>query len=146
MKVDGKCFCGHVTYEAEVDPARVAICHCSDCQSHSATAFSVVVAVVDEQFRLLSGELKSHEKIADSGTTRSLTFCPECGTRIYGKTVGEGTQFFSLRVGTVRQRAQLRPKFQFWRRSAQDWVTDLASIPGFETQPPLDEMGPPGSM
>ncbi len=35
MKVDGACFCGHITYQAEVDEARVAICHCTDCQANS---------------------------------------------------------------------------------------------------------------
>ena len=140
MKVDGKCFCGHVTYEAEVDPAKVAVCHCSDCQNHSGTAYGVVVGVVDEQFRLLGGTLKTYEKIADSGTRRALAFCPECGTRIHARTVGEGWSFFSLRVGTVRQRDRLKPKIQVWCRSAQDWVFDLSALPKFDTQPSGEEM------
>jgi hypothetical protein len=40
-----------------------------------------------------------------------------------------------LRVGTVHQRDQLKPKTQVWCRSAQAWVNDLTSIPKFETQP-----------
>ena len=94
MKVDGICLCGHVSYEAEIDPDRVAICHCTDCQTHSGTAYGVVVGIVDKKFRLLSGELKIFEKIADSGTVRALAFCPECGTRIHAQTVGEGSSFF----------------------------------------------------
>ena len=31
MKVDGACHCGSIRYEAEVDPAKVIICHCTDC-------------------------------------------------------------------------------------------------------------------
>ena len=139
MKVDGGCLCGHVTYEAEVDPEKVAICHCTDCQTHSATAYGVVVGVVDEQFRLLSGELKTFEKVADSGTIRALTFCPECGTRIYAKTVGEGSPFFGLRVGALRQRAQLRPTIQVWCASARDWAMDLSSLPRTEGQPTADD-------
>jgi hypothetical protein len=27
MKIDGRCHCGNITFEAEVDPATVAICH-----------------------------------------------------------------------------------------------------------------------
>ena len=140
MKVDGGCLCGHITYQAEVDPDRVAICHCTDCQTHSASAFGVVVRVVDDGFRLLSGELKTYEKIADSGTVRALTFCPECGTRIYADTVGEGLSFFGLRLGTVRQRAQLKPKIQVWCRSAQNWTGDLSAIPAFERQPSAEEL------
>ena len=29
MKIDGKCHCGNVTYEAEVNPDFVVICHCA---------------------------------------------------------------------------------------------------------------------
>ena len=134
MNVDGTCLCGHVTYEAEVDPALVAVCHCTDCQTHAGTAFGVVVGIVDERFRLTSGDLKTYNKIAESGTVRALAFCPECGTRIHAKTVGEGSSFFGLRVGTVRQRDRLRPKFQVWCRSAQAWVAELNSIPRFEKQ------------
>ena len=138
MKVDGNCLCGHITYQAEVDPEKVYVCHCTDCQTHAGTAFSVAIGVVDEQFDLTGGELKFYEKIADSGTVRALAFCPECGTRIYAKTVGEGTGFLGLRLGTVRQRRQFKPKLQVWHRSALDWVDDLNSIPKMEQQPSLD--------
>ncbi len=140
MKVDGGCLCGHVSYEAEVDSAMVAICHCTDCQTNSATAYGVVVGVVDEQFRLLGGTLKTYEKTADSGTVRALAFCPECGTRIHATTVGEGSPFFGLRLGTVRQRAQFKPSMQVFCRSARDWVQDLASIPSFDAMPSDEEM------
>ena len=33
MKVDGRCHCGSSPYEAEIDPEKVAICHCTDCQT-----------------------------------------------------------------------------------------------------------------
>ncbi len=134
MKIDGNCLCGHIAYEAEVDPESVTICHCTDCQTHSGAAYGVVVGIVDESFRLLRGDLKTYQKIADSGTVRALAFCPECGTRIHAKTVGEGTSFFGLRLGTVRQRDRLKPRRQVWCRSAQDWVSDLRSIPQIDTQ------------
>ncbi len=134
MKIDGNCLCGHVTYKAEIDPKRVIICHCTDCQTHSGTAYGVVAGIVDEKFRLLSGALKTYEKIADSGTVRALAFCPDCGTRIHAKTVGEGSSFFGLRVGTVRQRDKLKPSIQAWCQSAQDWVGDLRSIPQIDAQ------------
>ena len=139
MKVHGACFRGHLTYEAEVDPATTSICHCTDCQSHSATAYGVVVGVVEEQFRLLSGTLKVFDKTADSGTIRALAFCPECGTRIHATTVGEGSPFFGLRLGTVRQRDQFTPKMQVFCRSAQDWVKDLTAVPAFEAMPTAED-------
>jgi len=45
MKIDGACHCGEVKYEAEVDPEKVAICDCTDCQSLSGSAFRINVFV-----------------------------------------------------------------------------------------------------
>ncbi len=140
MKVDGACLCGHITYEAEVDEARVAICHCTDCQANSGTAYGVVVRVVDGRFELSSGQLKTFVKLADSGTRRALAFCPECGTRIHATNVGEGSPFMGLRLGTVRQRAALAPKVQIWCRSAQPWVQDLSAIPQRQTGLTAEDM------
>ena len=44
MKVDGHCHCGEITFEAEVDPDAVNICHCTDCQTLSGTAFASSVS------------------------------------------------------------------------------------------------------
>ena len=107
------------------------------CQTHSGAAYGVVVGILEEEFHLLSGELKIYKKVADSGTVRALAFCPDCGTRLYAKTVGEGSTFFGLRVGTVRQRDQLAPKRQIWCQSAQGWVHNLQGIPQHEKQPLL---------
>ncbi|HET9046453.1 MAG TPA: GFA family protein, partial [Casimicrobiaceae bacterium] len=32
MHVQGRCHCGEIAYEAEIDPAGVSVCHCTDCQ------------------------------------------------------------------------------------------------------------------
>ncbi|HEY2210468.1 MAG TPA: GFA family protein, partial [Bradyrhizobium sp.] len=32
MNIDGQCHCGLVTYQADIDPGQVSICHCTDCQ------------------------------------------------------------------------------------------------------------------
>lgn len=39
MKVDGQCHCGAIAYEAEVQEVSITICHCTDCQTHSGSAF-----------------------------------------------------------------------------------------------------------
>lgn len=133
MKIDGGCLCGHITYEAEIDPAKVGMCHCTDCQINSATAFRIAVMIPREDFRLLSGEMKVYVKTAESGNRRALSFCPECGTSIHGGNV-DGTGTVSLRLGTARQRAELPPKAQIWCRSALPWVDGIAAVPKIEKQ------------
>ncbi|MCR9110683.1 MAG: GFA family protein [Rhodobacteraceae bacterium] len=134
MDVDGECLCGAIAYKAVVDPERCAICHCQNCQVNSGTAFGWVVHIRDGQFELTRGSLKIFEAIAESGRRRCLSFCGNCGTRIYAQTPEQPDAFFGLRVGTVRQRQLLAPRQQVWCRSAQDWAFDLLAIPRKEHQ------------
>ena len=141
MKIDGRCHCGYITYEADINPEKVMICHCSDCQTLSGSAFRTVVFTHEDTFKLLSGELKIYVKTGESGTKRPQSFCPECGTPIYSSTMGEGPKVHVIRVGTARQRDQLVPKVQLWCRSSQGWLSDLGSIPNIEKQPVFDQRG-----
>lgn len=60
MKIDGGCHCGFITYEAQIDPEAVAICHCTDCQTLSGSAFRTVVRAEAGAFRLLTGKPRRH--------------------------------------------------------------------------------------
>jgi hypothetical protein len=136
MRVEGRCHCGDITYEAEIDPAKVGICYCTDCQTLSSSAFATFVPVPKEAFRLRTGKPKTYVKTAESGARWAQVFCPECGTRIYAAAASD-PQIFSVRVGTLRQRAELPPRAQLWCRSALPWVMDLGSIRQLSTQRPM---------
>ena len=134
MRIDGKCHCGFITYEAEIDPENVYVCHCTDCQSFAGSAFRWGVTVAEEDFNLLSGEPKVYVKQAESGALSRQLFCPECASPIYSTSVGAEPKVVNLRLGTARQRAQLRPKTQYWCRSAQDWTAVDEPCRRFETE------------
>ena len=128
MKVDGACHCGRITFEAEIDPAKVLICHCTDCQTLSGGAFRTVVRTPASAFKLLSGEPKTYVKQADSGTAFVQAFCGECGSPVYGSHAGNDPAFYGIRVGTLRQRYDLAPTLQIWCRSAQPWLGNLDAV------------------
>ena len=130
MKIDGGCHCGRITYEAEINPESVVICHCTDCQTLSGSAFRTVAPSEEGSFRLLAGELKVYIKTAESGAKREQAFCPECGTPIYATSVGDGPKVHGLRAGTIRQRDDLAPVKQLWTRSAQHWLPEIMSTVG----------------
>jgi len=134
MKIDGNCHCGFIKYEAEIDLNNVIICHCTDCQILSASAFRTVARVEDSSFNLLSGDPKIYIKIGGSGNKREQAFCAECGSALYATSVGDGPKVYSIRLGTATQRDQLVPKRQLWTSSALSWLPDLDSIPKVEKQ------------
>jgi hypothetical protein len=133
MRIDGACHCGLITYEADIDPENVRVCHCTDCQSLSGSAFRVVVPVPADKLAL-SGEPTVYVKTAESGARRVQAFCPKCGSPIYSAPADVTPASYFIRVGTVRQRNELPPKVQIWTRSAQQWLEDLASVPRKEKQ------------
>jgi hypothetical protein len=136
MKIDGACHCGRITYEAEVDPNFVGLCHCTDCQTLSGTAFSMVALAKHGGFTILTGDPKVYFRTTEKGEKRKRAFCEDCGTPIYAADLSE-SPLYSIRVGTARQRDQLIPKIQIWCRSAQGWVGAIDRLPKFEKQPPL---------
>ena len=142
MNIDGECLCGRVRYEARINPERVAICHCTQCQVMSSAPFRFNVLVRRQHFKLLSGDLKAYVKTAESGNRRALWFCPECGTSIYGTGVDD-QEVLSLRLGTARQRAELVPRTQVWCRSALPWLSQLDSMKKIALQ--TDPASPPAT-
>ena len=134
MKIDGSCHCGQIKFHAEVDTDRILICHCTDCQTLSGSAYRTVAPARAGTFEIISGKLKMYEKTAEDGSIRIQAFCPDCGTPIYSSPPQDTPGFFGIRVGAIKQRDQLVPKSQIWARSSQSWTQDLSQLPKTETQ------------
>jgi len=141
MAVTGRCHCGDVSLTAEVNPARVFVCHCTDCQVLSGSAFRVVAPVVPGSLRV-TGTVKAYAKTAESGAVRRQYFCPECGTHLYAGTL-DGAGLATVRVGVLTERDFLRPTAQLWQRSALPWVAGVSCVPGCERQELLSSSGQP---
>ncbi len=132
MKIEGECHCGEVRFTAEVDPSRVTLCHCTDCQTLSGAPFRAVVPAPIESF-VLSGQPKSYVKVAESGNRRAQVFCPTCATPLYA-TAPENPTSVVIRLGCVKQRAELTPSMQIWEQSSMPWLAGLHGIPGSARQ------------
>ncbi|MFE8645712.1 GFA family protein [Sphingomonas sp. NCPPB 2930] len=135
MNVDGQCHCGAIAFEAEVQPGTISICHCSDCQTHSGSAFRANIPAPAAGFRLTKGAPRTYVKTAASGTRRLLAFCQECGSPLYA-CAEENPPIYSLRIGVIKQRQQLgSPDRQIWTRRAFGWVKFGEDMDAFEGQP-----------
>jgi len=134
MKVQGSCHCRQVTYEAEVDPEKVNLCNCTDCQMLTGSVFRVSVPASKGQFRLLTGEPRTYVKTADSGATRVHAFCANCGTPVYSCADVDDPPSYTLRVGCLKQRAALPPKKRIWCASALQWAQNVSAVPAMERQ------------
>ena len=135
MKIDGQCHCGAIAYEAEIDPERVGICHCSDCQQLSASAFRTLAVASADTFKIIKGKPKEYVKVGDSGNSRVQAFCSECGSGLYATDTGDTPKAYNIRAGTIRQRRDLVPRFECWWPSALPWWPGDPSTKKFDKNP-----------
>jgi hypothetical protein len=133
VKVNGTCHCGAIAYEAEVDPARVTVCHCRDCQNFSGAPFRASVPVRVEDFRIVHGAARVYVKTAESGNRRAQGFCGDCGSAIYSADA-EGAKVYMLRLGAIAERAHLPPRRQIWCEAALPWAQGLLDVPASAKQ------------
>jgi hypothetical protein len=141
MQIDGACHCRAVSFSAEVDPSRVMVCHCTDCQVLSGAPFRAVVIAPVETLKV-RGNTKSYIKVAQSGNRRAQVFCPECATPLWA-TAPENATTVVIRLGCVAQKAQLRPAVQIWQHSAVPWLSELGSVPATPEGPGSAPVAPP---
>ena len=126
--------CGQVHYVAEAEPTFVGLCHCTDCQKFSGSAFTTVVALPAAALKV-TGPLKTFTKPGDSGKPIHRRFCSECGSGIVDEADAlPGVAM--INVGTLDDRSWVKPQAQIYCDSAQPWVQlggemkRFAKVPG----------------
>ena len=129
----GGCLCNALRYQFKTGPQTVYICHCTECQKVSSSAFGMSVRVNVDDFNITRGTGKLIKTTADSGRTKEGLFCPECGTRIIGKPTSGSLVI--VKAGTLDNPNWFRPVAHIWTRSAQSWFSFLDGLPKFEQAP-----------
>lgn len=123
MDVDGSCHCGAITFKATIDPAKVSLCHCNDCQITAGSAFTFNAPTNTGTFQITKGAPAVYiKKTAASGRHRAHGFCATCATRLYSGSVGVEPAQYTVRAGVLKQRRELTPKRQIWCSAALDWA------------------------
>ena len=119
MKVTGGCHCGHIIYEAEVDPTTVRGLSLHGFPKTDRHGVSDQHCKSARNIRAEERDAKIYIKTAESGSKRAHGFCPECGTPIYSAAPEPNPSRYALRVGAIEERTQFAPPIrQIWCQSA----------------------------
>jgi hypothetical protein len=130
----GGCLCGAVRYQAIPRKDTAYYCHCRDCQIGSASAFTVAIFSEKADFRLLSGQLATYSKTADSGRSLNRKFCPDCGTPLLWTGDGfPGVVLISL--SSLDDPEAHQPVHEGWTDSALSWCRIGEDIQSFPKRP-----------
>ncbi len=130
----GGCLCGAVRYEVSGEPMVAGHCHCRDCQKASGAGHISAAFYPEGSFKI-EGDLATYSSPADSGGTVTRSFCPTCGSRLFGQSTGmEGAR--AIMVGTLDDPSAFEPNFIVFARSRNGWDHMDGTLPAFEAMPP----------
>ena len=131
----GSCQCGQVTITIKQPPKAVFACHCRECQKLSTAPLSVT-AIFDQDNIAFSGELKSWQRMADSGNKNEAKFCPDCGNRIYHVNPDEPTSIkLKLKPVNIEDDHIFEPQAHLWVGEKLSWVQIPEGMKTFPGQP-----------
>ncbi|KAH7368922.1 Mss4-like protein [Plectosphaerella cucumerina] len=84
MAITGSCMCGEIKYESSsAKPDITALCHCTDCQKWSGSAFTSNAGVPTDSFKVTQGTPKEYDVTGASGKINKHFFCGNCGSSLF---------------------------------------------------------------
>jgi len=124
----GGCACGAVRYSANEPPRFAFHCQCRQCQRAGGAGHSSQFVVAADAMSI-SGELRFFDQTADSGSTISRGFCPNCGSPVLGRTSGH-PEIVLVHAGSLDDPAVFVPQKVVWTSEAQPWDYVDPGLPG----------------
>jgi hypothetical protein len=132
------CACGAVSVAVKGPVYSMFMCACEDCQKASGTGHATVF-ITDPSSLTVSGETRNFARPAASGATFTRTFCPACGTPLYGSS-SRAERSVMIPVGLFGKDADwFAPARLIFARSHRDWDAIAEDLPRHETYPERKE-------
>ena len=134
IAVAGRCRCSRVRFVLREEPLSFYLCHCTDCQAESGSAFGQSMHVRREAIDAVEGPVAEHRiEGLEGGGIHLVTHCSNCLTILWGRSL-EVPQVLGLNAGSLEDAAGLTPYGNMWTRSARPWAS-FAPGPQHEQQP-----------
>lgn len=133
MKLEGRCYCGELRYQAGGEPMMRAQCHCRECQYISGGGPNYFMIMPMDGFSYTQGEPKQFTR-SDIENARTRDFCANCGTHILTRL--PGLPVVVLKVGTLDKPANYGgPKLAIFCIDKQPFHEIAEGLPTYERQP-----------
>jgi hypothetical protein len=100
LPLTGGCQCGSVRYQITANPLAVYVCHCTECQRQSGSAFALSLAVAREALVVVEGAPAVWRRELEGGRIIDCLFCGACGVRLFHNRARSMTPHGSSRWDT----------------------------------------------
>lgn len=132
--ITGGCACGAIRYEYSGDPVFAGNCYCRDCQRSSGAPLASVLAASKAGFKLIKGEPRYYEVVADSGKKVKRGFCTNCGSPVLGQLEAM-PDVVGIRASSLDDPNQFKPAISLYTSSASAWAPMSEHLPKFPKMP-----------
>jgi hypothetical protein len=117
--ITGRCLCGSVRLVATAPPFAARACWCRDCQYLAAGNAAINVIILKDQLTV-TGTISTYRSTADSGNAVQRSFCPQCGTPLFGESAA-APGLIAIRAGVLDDPSLARPEGFIWTERAPVW-------------------------
>lgn len=132
MTVTGGCLCGAVRFTIEAEPLAARTCWCRLCQYLGGGTATANVCFPSDAVTI-TGEVRYHRSVADSGNVMQRGFCPVCGTPLTSAAESRPHLLF-IRAGTLDDPDLIGPQATIWTSQAPTWACISDKIPSHPEQ------------
>jgi hypothetical protein len=119
--ITGGCECGKIRYEVTHKPLMMLNCHCHSCQKVSGGAYTPVVIVASQSFKVTQGAIKYHHTTTINGEKHKRGFCADCGSRLTGAEIDEPRPFLGITASSLDDPTIFSPTMDLFVSHAQPW-------------------------
>ncbi|OCC24565.1 aldehyde-activating protein [Croceicoccus estronivorus] len=130
----GRCACGQITLTIAGETLGTRQCWCRQCQKIAAGGPTHNAVFRSEDVEV-QGVLATAAWTAASGNTLTFSFCPSCGTQVYGQSSAR-MHLKTVRFGVIDEPHGLKPQMVIWTADAPEWAVIDPALERFEGQPP----------
>jgi hypothetical protein len=116
ISVSGRWRCHRVRFVLREEPIAFYLCHCTNCQAESGSAFGQSMAVRRETIEAIEGPVRDHTIEHEGGRHSFVSYCGNCLTMMWGHSP-EVPQVWGLNAGSLDSSADLRPYGNMWTRA-----------------------------
>jgi len=117
----GGCGCGAIRYTVTSEPLISYLCHCTECQRRTSSAFGLNMQVPTENLVIEKGTPTERIRTADSGNELALNFCNQCGAPLFSRSLAR-EHIRVIYAGTLDDPSWVPVKLNIWADSALPWV------------------------
>ncbi len=122
----GRCNCGAVHYRVADAFEYSAMCHCTDCQRRTGSAFKPFAGIPVRQLEIISGE---DQAVRRGNSVDFDVQCSVCGSLLYS-VVRDGA-YVHVAMGTLVDAPGIRPSEHIFVGSKADWETITDDLPQY---------------